>query len=448
MLPTYKAMRAMLRRIIADKAQQGHVTEGLEERLDALPDSYDALWEFALRVADLPMRCDWPYVEPSDLEGIWAECDPTRPTGAIGPIDLADAARRVETAFLASVCGCVLGKPLEIDPTLDEIRNGLEAIGEWPLNDYVSQRIAPHLPRPLHGSWPETVRERIAFVSPDDDMNYTILGMLNLEQHGIDFTKEQLRGLWLHHLPIDTTFGPERATLVKAGLDKLDGGGDADMDQWVRVLQPREEYCGALIRADAYGYACPGRPALAAELAWRDASFTHRRTGIYGTMFVAAAIAAAQAVRDRLEVFDIALKFVPRRSRFYRIVADSLSEVAAARDWLDGYYRIHGKYKQYNHCRVYQECGTLINTLRFAENIGDGICKQVMQGNDTDSFGATAGSILGCFFGPGYLDDRWLRPFNDDIHTALAWFFERSLSRLASRMGKMPSLVEEQVRRA
>ena len=32
-------------------------------------------------------------------------------------------------------------------------------------------------------------------------------------------------------------------------------------------LNPSDEQCGAMIRADAYGYACPGRPALAAELA-------------------------------------------------------------------------------------------------------------------------------------------------------------------------------------
>ena len=29
------------------------------------------------------------------------------------------------------------------------------------------------------------------------------------------------------------------------------------------------------------------------QLAWRDASFTHRKTGVYATMFVAAAIATA-----------------------------------------------------------------------------------------------------------------------------------------------------------
>jgi hypothetical protein len=55
--------------------------------------------------------------------------------------------------------------------------------------------------------------------------------------------------------------------------------------------------------------------------------------------------------------------------------------------------------------------------------------------------GATAGSILGCYFGPGHLEERWLKPFNDDIHAALAWFFERSLSKLAKRMGKLPELI-------
>ena len=82
----------------------------------------------------------------------------------------------------------------------------------------------------------------------------------------------------------------------------------------------------------------------------------------------------------------------------------------------------------------------LINTLKFAKNVGHGICIQVSQGADTDSFGATSGSILGAYFGPGYLDDKWIKPFNDDIHTGLAWFFERSVSKLAKRMSKLPAI--------
>ncbi|MCL5996779.1 MAG: ADP-ribosylglycohydrolase family protein [Chloroflexi bacterium] len=445
MFPAFTLLRHMLRGIIANKDEQGHVVKGLFDELDRLPDSYDALNAFAHKLASLPLRDQWPYSEPSELDEIWAECDPSRPGGVIGVVDLNDSAKRVTAAFLGSVCGCVLGKPLEFNPTLEDIRAAASACGEWPLNNYVSERLLDAIGK-RHPSWIETERSHIRYVAPDDDINYTIMGMLVLEEHGVGFTKQQLKDEWLHRLTITNTWGPERTMLIKAGADALMyGQSTPDLQSWVEVWNPGDEQCGATIRADAYGYACPGRPALAAELAWRDASWTHRRTGIYGTMYVAAVIALAQVTQDRLSIFDTALKFVPQRSRFYRVVTDCLNDVAQASDWLDGYQRIHDKYQEYSHCRVYQEIGTLINTLRFAENVGDGICKQVSQGNDTDSFGATAGSILGAYFGPGHLEPRWLRPFNDEIHTFLGSFYEHSLSALAQRMSRLPALVTAQL---
>ncbi len=444
MLPTIDLLRRMLSEQIQHKHDQGHVTEGLSDELAGLPDRYDALAAFAEKVADLPLRDDWPYVEPNDFEAILAECDPERATGPIAEIDLDDAARRVHTAFLSSVCGCVLGKPIEVNPSLAEIRAATEPLGEWPLTDYVSEPALENLGR-RHGSWKATVRERIAWVEPDDDVNYTLMGMLVLERHGAGFTRAQLAELWTNHLPVKTTFGPERTVLVKAALHQqgrqFGCREEPAVDRWVDVFNPRDELCGAQIRADAYGYACPGRPDLAAELAWRDASLTHRRTGVYATMWTAAAIAAAQVLDDPLAVFETAQQYIPQRSRFFRIVNDSLEQVREASDWLDGYERIHGKYGAYTHCTVYQESGTLINTLRFADDIGDGIGKQVSQGNDTDSYGATAGSLLGCFFGPGHLEPRWLEPFHDDLHTALAWFYDRSLTGVAERMSRLPRLI-------
>jgi ADP-ribosylglycohydrolase len=162
-------------------------------------------------------------------------------------------------------------------------------------------------------------------------------------------------------------------------------------------------------------------------------------------MFVAAAIAAAFTARDPLAIFETALKFVPQKSRFHEIVADSLQEVRRAADWLDGYARVHNKYAEYSHCRVYQEVGTLINTVRFARDVGDGICMQVAQGNDTDCFGATVGSILGAYFGPGHLEPRWLEPFRDEIRCALAQFYERSLSKVAARMAGLPALAAQEL---
>jgi hypothetical protein len=449
MLPRIEHLRRVIEWNIGDKERQGYDVTGCAERLAATPASYDALLAFARSLTALPMRADWPFVEPTTWDEILAECDPERSNDPIAEVDPARRAAKVEAGFLGSVCGCVLGKPLEIDPTLPELCEALRSIGEWPIRDYVSERAEPALRsvlgRGFHPSWTESVRERIRFVTADDDLNYSILGLLVLERHGIGFTRRQLLNLWLEQLPVLLTFGPERMAMVRGAMASYFPADDPDFEEWTTVINPNEERCGALIRADPYGYACPGRPALAAELAWRDAGMTHRRTGVYGAMFVAALIACLLVMDDRMAAAHAALRYVPQRSRFRKIAADCLRFVETSGDWLEAYERIHTRYGKYRHCQIYQEVGTLLNTLRFARDVGDGICLQVMQGCDTDSFGCTAGGALGASFGPGHLEPRWLAPFNDDFRVALAQFHERSLAACARRMAALPARTAAQL---
>ena len=51
--------------------------------------------------------------------------------------------------------------------------------------------------------------------------------------------------------------------------------------------------------------------------------------------------------------------------------------------------------------RQVQEIGTVINTLKFARDAEEGIGMQVAQGNDSDSFACSCGSILGAYFADG-----------------------------------------------
>jgi ADP-ribosylglycohydrolase len=166
---------------------------------------------------------------------------------------------------------------------------------------------------------------------------------------------------------------------------------------------------------------------------------THRRTGVYGAMFVAAAIASTPTADSPFDAARSALACVPQRSRFHAHATECVALVEAASDWLDGYERVHERLGGFGFCRIYQELGFLLNTLRFATDAGHGICLQVMQGLDTDSFAATAGSILGAFFGA--IDERWYTPFNDDVHTALGIFHERSLQAITERMAALPARI-------
>ncbi|HEY6221639.1 MAG TPA: ADP-ribosylglycohydrolase family protein, partial [Candidatus Eisenbacteria bacterium] len=342
-MPSYRLLRSMLRAIVEDKKEQGHIVDDLREKIDGLPDSYDAMAEFGRRLRDLPLRPDWPYHEPNGLDEILAECDPGRPREPIGRVPTEVAAGRAAEAFLGLVCGCILGKPLEVGPTPTEIRRAAQAADDWPIADYISERMLEALGK-RHPSWESTARERIRYVVPDDDINYPILGMLLLERHGFAFTKDDLQRLWNEALPVGSCWGPERTVNVKIGLRSLErvwgpdttGSVDEDvLEEWVAELNPWDGLCGALIRVDAYGYACPGHPALAAELAWRDASLTHRRTGIYAAMFMAAAIAAAFAASEPLMPFVQALGYVPRRSRLHEAVTEQLDIVDGAASWED-----------------------------------------------------------------------------------------------------------------
>ncbi len=441
MLPAFAPLRFMLSGVIAAKERQGHAVAGLRERLDATPDSYDALAALAAELRHLPLRADWPWREPDDLDTIRADC-PAWPTAPLAAPP-ADVAGRAAEGFLASVAGCILGKPLEVDPTCAELRAVAEATSTaFPFTDYINEGFLARLGR-RHGSWETTTRGRIAFADQDDDINYSLMGLLVLESHGPGFTTADVLNRWQRNLPVGHMFGSERLVLAMSLVDSFRPWSKdtpprtLPLADWAETWNPREEGCGAAIRADAYGFACPGDPGRAAELAFRDAVLSHRRTGIYATMCIAAWIAAAFVERDWRRIAEAGLAVVPRRSRLFDHLAWAVEQVAEARDWLEANQRINARLGEYRHCLVHQELATMVNTLRFATTPAQAIGMQVAQGMDTDSFGCSMGSIAGVRFGPGSLDRRSLAPFNDTVRHGVGELADTSLTALAGRFGRL-----------
>ena len=91
----------------------------------------------------------------------------------------------------------------------------------------------------------------------------------------------------------------------------------------------------ALLRGDVWGYLAPGRPSVAAELAWRHLSPFHEGSRLYAGMFVAACVSAAFVADDLLEAVYVGLGEVPDECRLSRAVAAALRIHRTSSGWID-----------------------------------------------------------------------------------------------------------------
>ncbi|MEU4498143.1 ADP-ribosylglycohydrolase family protein [Streptomyces sp. NPDC023998] len=327
----------------------------------------------------------------------------------------------LHAAWLGRAVGCLLGKPVEKLP-LHAIRALARATGNWPLSTWFT---AKGLPPDLAAAHPwnrrsatTSLAENIDGMPEDDDLNYPLLNLLLLQRHGKAFTTAQLGGLWLDELPAGRTFTAERI----AYRNLLEG---IEPPCTAAHRNPFREWIGAAIRADVHGWTHPGDPAAAAAQAHRDASLTHTANGVYGAMFIAAAIAtAATRTADVHDALAAGLSVVPPSSRLSRAIRFGIGSARAEPDFDTVVDRIHSVLGHYHWVHAVPNAALLAAALTHAEGDFTGsICRAVSGGLDTDSNGATAGSLAGLLAGhPDKLPDHWTAPLKNRLATSVAGF--------------------------
>ncbi|MGV9274203.1 ADP-ribosylglycohydrolase family protein [Streptomyces griseosporeus] len=367
-------------------------------------------------LADLPSRLADD--EPTGLERIKALC-PDWPAPAPAR---ATTAARLEAAWLGRAVGCLLGKPVEKLP-LDGIRRLAAATGNWPLTTYFT---AKGVPRDLLDAHPwnrrsaaTSLAENIDGMPEDDDLNYPLLNLLLLQRHGRHFTTADVARVWLDELPAGRTFTAERV----AYRNLLSG---IEPPHTARHRNPFREWIGALIRADLHGWTNPGDPAAAAEQAHRDAVLTHTANGVYAAMFAAAVIAAAAGgTHDVHACLRTGLTVVPPRSRLARAVRHAVELARTTPDFDAVVDALHAAYSPTHHW-VHAVPNTALTAAALTHADGDftgSVCRAVSGGWDTDSNGATAGSVAGLLAGrPAALPDRWTAPLKNRLATSVGDF--------------------------
>jgi ADP-ribosylglycohydrolase len=420
----WQKLRELVREEIIQRTEEGCDTHGFQERWEqAVSDSelmliYDDL-------SKLPIRPDFPYVEPSHLAGIKAL---KQTSSHCWDVKVDDALRsKVMGAWLGRIAGCNLGKPVE-GWSREQICTFLRSVGEYPLRDYI-----PPTPDPLpsgvtKATHPGMSRGQWSHAMVDDDTNYTVLGLKIIEQLGPGFTTADVGRLWLQDLPYFAVCTAER----QAYLNLVN---EVPIELVSTYINPYREWIGAQIRADFFGYCAPGLPEKAADMAYRDAALSHVKNGIYGEMFCAAAISAAFATNDIYEIIAAAANEIPTTSRLAETIRDCLRWRKECATWADAFdSMLDTYYGKYNWVHTNNNLAIVLIALLYGwPSFEDVICISVMQGMDTDCNGATAGSIVGAAFGADAVPEKWSKPLGGRLQTTVIGFPLPEIAELADR---------------
>jgi ADP-ribosylglycohydrolase len=367
-------------------------------------------------LAELPSKL--ADAEPTELGRIKAHCPhwPARSVPAPAP-----APARLEAAWLGRAVGCLLGKPVEKLP-LDGIRQLARATGNWPLRTWFTARGVPDDLLRAHPwnrrSAPTSLAENIDGMPEDDDLNYPLLNLLLLRRYGRDFTTTDVARLWLDELPAGRTFTAERI----AYRNLLTG---IEPPHTAHHRNPFREWIGALIRADVHGWTNPGDPAAAAEAAHRDATLTHTANGVYAAMFTAATIAeAATGHADIHACLRTGLTVVPPDSRLAGAIHHAVHLARTTEDFDTVVDALHTTHRAYHWVHALPNTALIAAALTHADGDFSGsVCRAVSGGWDTDSNGATAGSVAGLLTGtPTALPDHWTTPLKNRLASSVADF--------------------------
>ena len=368
----------------------------------------------------------YPHSEPSDLEGIRALRDGFAVKGEVKG-DLAD---KIRGAWLGRICGCLLGKPVEGMRT-DSLVPLLKDTGNYPMNRYIrkSDFTEEILARFDAGFPTRCWADNIDCAPIDDDTNYTVMAQLMIDRFGRNFTPENVGRMWIDSQSKYSYFTAERTAFI----NMVNGFCPPHTAVY---KNPYREWIGAQIRGDYYGYINPAKPELATEMAWRDASVSHVKNGIYGEMFVSAMLASAAVSDDVEEVIAGGLGQIPATSRLYKAIKKIISmykEGESAEACMAYIHTCYDEHTSHGWCHTISNAMIVAAALLWGEgDYGKSVCLAVQTGFDTDCNGATVGSVLGMMKGSAAIGEEWTAPLHGIQDTSIFGVGKVEIDRLIS----------------
>jgi len=342
-------------------------------------------------------------------------------------------ADKLAGAFIGRAAGCTLGAPVEFW-SVEAMESWAAHVGDaFPPTDYWSA-----VPYPFHKRYGKSpcsayTRGGLDGIPVDDDLAYTLLGLLIMEDYGPDFSIADAGAAWLKYLPYACTAEDVALRNMRNGIAAEDA---ADFEN------PYCQWIGADIRSDPWGYLAPGWPEKAAEFAYRDAYLSHRRNGVYGEMFFSAVISAAFTTANSLDAVKIGLTEIPAECALYKDVEWALDAEGSIKNYKKARSAVDKRFE--GQSGVHTNLNACLTV--FGLSIGGGdftkvISETVAMGQDNDCTAATAGSVAGAVLGKDAIPKYWYKNFNNKVESYLIGNDSFALDGLLARFEKQAKLV-------
>lgn len=368
-----------------------------------------------LRLQNTSVLNNYPYTEPSDWIGILSSINHKIDNNfSVLNINRDYLFDKLYGGILGKCIGCLLGKPVE-GWTQHKIISFLQTTDNFPIKKY------------LFDSIDDCYYEKFGFqkhlyfsmtgMPEDDDINYILIAFKIIKEFGMNFTSLAVAETWINFLPIHRLCTGERI----AYRNFVNGIYPPESAVF---CNPYREWIGAQIRADFFGYICPGNPILAMELAWKDASISHVKNGIYGALWVSVIIALIPTNKSLESIILHSLDFIPKKSRFYTAISSVLFWYKKKISVENAFSKIHEKFSEK---KIHHWCHVIPNAMIVAVSLlwGKNSFLASLQialtaGFDTDSNGATVGSILGYSIGAQNIPSYWKNMLQNRIYSPIS----------------------------
>ncbi len=334
---------------------------------------------------------------------------------------------RIRAAWQGRISGCLLGKPVEgisMRKGQQYLNKFLDDVKSFPLRDYINYVEHNY----IRGVNKNCLKGKIEKAEIDDDITYTVLCLMMLERYGLELKSEDVARTWLNLLPAGATFTAEREAylnIMKYADMSFQFGGPGKFKISDINNNEYNDWIGAQIRIDLYGWVLPGKPGLASSLARQDAMLSHRRNGVECSAFIAALAALIPTNEDKLSAVESALEYIDKDTETFKAVQLGIKSMNK------DFTKIAKKYEGMSPVHSLNNIALVVWAFLSFEDFDSAVGEAVTAGWDTDCNGATVGGLMGIHLSE--IPSKWYKPWNGRVCTSISGLGELVLEELVDR---------------